>query len=118
MDGEILNRIRDALVHRWKRIGREYDNQARSAALEESQPQAEIIDIAQNLEQIGRDVSLAEQERREMLAIERALTKMAEGSFGICEECDEEIPPRRLMAIPEARLCANCQTYIEKRSRY
>jgi len=75
---------------------------------------AEIIDIAQSIEQIDRDKSLAEQERRDLYAIERALTKMATGAFGVCEECDEEILARRLMVLPEARLCARCQAFEER----
>jgi DnaK suppressor protein len=42
------------------------------------------------------------------------LQKLAGGTFGICEDCDEHIPPRRLMAVPEARLCARCQEFEEK----
>jgi phage/conjugal plasmid C-4 type zinc finger TraR family protein len=90
--------------------------QLRNSLIEISAPQAEIIDIAQSLEQLGRDTSLAEQERRELLAVERALAKMASGSFGICEECAEEIPQRRLMVLPEARLCAHCQAYEERQN--
>ena len=70
--------------------------------------------MAQSLEQMDRDTSLAEQERREMLAIERALAKMSTGSFGVCEDCSEEIPPKRLIAIPSARLCAHCQAFEER----
>ncbi len=114
MDGKMLEQIRDNLLARWKKIGKnsEYDiNMAEMNA-----PQAEIIDIAQTLEQLGRDASLAEQERRELLAIERALSKMTTGTFGVCEDCGEDIPPRRLMVLPEARLCANCQTFEERQN--
>lgn len=114
MDGKIKEQIRDALLTRWKRIGRASDRDTHAEELISSQ--AEIIDIAQSLEQIGRDSSLAEQERREMLAIERALAKMATGSFGVCEDCGEEIPSRRLLVLPEARLCAHCQAFEEKQS--
>lgn len=114
MDGKMLEQIRDNLLSRWKKIGKnsEYDINM----MELNAPQAEIIDIAQTLEQLGRDASLAEQERRELLAIEKALSKMATGSFGVCEDCGEDIPSRRLMVLPEARLCANCQTYEERQN--
>jgi phage/conjugal plasmid C-4 type zinc finger TraR family protein len=65
-------------------------------------------------EQIDRDTSLHEQERRELTTIDRALTKMASGSFGVCEDCEEEIPSRRLTAVPHARLCAKCQEFEER----
>lgn len=114
MDGKTLEQIRDTLLARWKQIGKNSDLDI--ASMDMNMPQAEIIDIAQSLEQIDRDSSLAEQERRELVAIERALAKMATGSFGVCEECGEVIPSRRLMVIPQARLCANCQAYEEKQN--
>lgn len=117
MDGNTMEQIRTALLARWKRIenasSRDMDAVSSDAAATGS---AEIIDIAQALEQIGRDTSLAEQERRELVAIERALAKMATGNFGTCEDCGEEIPAKRLMVLPEARLCANCQAIEERQS--
>ena len=43
--------------------------------------------------------------------IRRAMRKLAESpdEYGLCEECDEEIPPRRLEVMPWAPLCAECQ---------
>ena len=43
-----------------------------------------------------------------------ALKKIEDGSYGICEECEEEIPIKRLKAIPDARYCISCQAEIEK----
>lgn len=115
MDGKTMQQIKDALLTRWQKI--ESSPSRLMEANEDLYPaQAEIIDIAQTLEQIGRDTSLQEVERRELIAIEKALAKMATGSFGICEDCGEEIPSKRLMVLPEARLCAHCQTYEERQN--
>jgi DnaK suppressor protein len=49
--------------------------------------------------------------------IEYALSKLEDGTFGICEECGEEISERRLQARPVARLCIRCkekQETVEK----
>ena len=43
-----------------------------------------------------------------------ALRKIENGSYGICEECEEEIPIQRLKAVPDARYCISCQTEMEK----
>jgi DnaK suppressor protein len=43
----------------------------------------------------------------------RALQKIDEGSYGICEMCEEEISSKRLKAIPYARHCITCQTHLE-----
>jgi DnaK suppressor protein len=118
MDERTLDQIRGALVARWRKVGKVDVPAARAplSDVDEAAPQAEIIDFAQHLEQLGRDTSLAEQERRELLAIERALSKLTSGSFGLCEDCGEEIPTRRLLVLPEARLCAGCQAYEERQT--
>jgi len=118
MDGKTLQQIRDALVVRWRRIGKDVQDRHLETTGDNylATGQAEVIDIAQTLEQIGRDTSLQEAERRELLAIERALAKMATGNFGICEECGEEVPFKRLVVLPEARLCAHCQAFEERQN--
>ena len=52
------------------------------------------------------------QGQAEMVArIDRALRRLEEtpDEFGLCRECDEEIPLRRLQLVPWAELCADCQ---------
>jgi DnaK suppressor protein len=115
MDGQTLEQIRTLLLARWTRFGNNAKPEMLSAE-EDQGSSTEIIDIAQALEQLGRDTSLKEAERRELLAVEKALSKMATGLFGVCEECGDEIPSKRLMVLPEARLCANCQTFEERQN--
>jgi DnaK suppressor protein len=50
----------------------------------------------------------------ELIQIESALNRMEKGNFGICEECDSEIPIRRLRVRPDATLCLYCQEAMEK----
>jgi DnaK suppressor protein len=40
--------------------------------------------------------------------LERALAKIDAPDFGLCRECDEPIPPARLMILPETDLCVQC----------
>ncbi|MFN7920671.1 MAG: TraR/DksA family transcriptional regulator [Bryobacteraceae bacterium] len=42
-----------------------------------------------------------------------AIVRIDEGSYGVCESCDEPIPARRLKAVPFARLCVHCQEAAE-----
>ena len=46
--------------------------------------------------------------------IEKALRKIDEGTFGICEECGEEISVKRLEARPETTLCIRCKEDQER----
>ena len=52
--------------------------------------------------------------KTELKQISLALHKIEAGSFGICEECDDEIPVKRLRVRPDASLCLNCQETMEK----
>ena len=54
-----------------------------------------------------------------MLAeINDALDRIAEGSYGACEECGKNIRMTRLRALPYARYCIDCQTRLEEQELY
>ncbi len=46
--------------------------------------------------------------------INKALQKIEDGSFGVCEECGEEITVKRLEARPETTLCIRCKEDQER----
>ncbi len=46
--------------------------------------------------------------------INKALKKIEEGTFGVCEECGEEISVKRLEARPETTLCIRCKEDQER----
>src|SRR6186997_1698260 len=46
--------------------------------------------------------------------IHKALIKIEDGSFGKCEECEEEISVKRLEARPETTLCVRCKEDQER----
>ncbi len=49
--------------------------------------------------------------------IDLALAKIEEGTYGLCEECEEPIGYARLMARPVAQLCIDCKTIQESTER-
>lgn len=61
---------------------------------------------------------LGERERAKLDAIDDALEKVEEGTYGICEECGEAINKKRLKIIPFARYCIKCQSEFERRRIY
>lgn len=58
---------------------------------------------------------LASNERELFFALEAAMKKIEEGTFGICEDCKDLIAKNRLKAVPYAQLCIKCQKKREKR---
>jgi DnaK suppressor protein len=49
--------------------------------------------------------------------IDRALARIEDGTFGICEECSESIAVKRLEARPETTLCIRCKEDQERAER-
>ncbi len=56
-------------------------------------------------------------ERVFLQKIEKALKKLDEGVFGVCEDCEEPISVKRLEARPETELCIRCKEDQERMER-
>ena len=52
-------------------------------------------------------------DRRKLRLIDAALARLDRGQFGICDECDEPIPAKRLNVVPWAAYCVPCQDRME-----
>jgi DnaK suppressor protein len=46
--------------------------------------------------------------------VKAALARIADGSYGICMHCEEEIKPKRLDAVPWAKYCIRCQEAADR----
>ena len=57
---------------------------------------------------------LAELDARELARIEQAITKLKQGTFGLCEGCGEKINVARLNALPYTVYCIECQREAER----
>ena len=54
------------------------------------------------------DVAIHDQIIQQLAAVEAALVRVAEGTYGVCEVCRRRIAPERLDAIPWAATCVAC----------
>ena len=63
------------------------------------------------------ELRIRDRERKLLSKIEEALERVAEGEFGICEDCGEEIGLKRLEARPVTTLCIDCKTIQETKER-
>ena len=54
---------------------------------------------------------------RQIQDIQAAIAKIDDGAYGLCEDCEENIPRKRLDAVPWARLCVTCQSKAEAATR-
>jgi DnaK suppressor protein len=75
---------------------------------------SDVADAALDAAHDEINSQLAEVESRELASIEKALVRMKEGHYGVCEACNQRIPMARLNALPYATYCIECQREIEK----
>jgi len=60
-----------------------------------------------------RDLRIRDRERKLVSKIDEALARLADGTYGECEECGEMISVGRLKARPVTTLCINCKSEQE-----
>src|SRR6476661_4562356 len=68
----------------------------------------------------GEELSsqLAELEAKELNQIERALLRLKQGTYGLCEVCSAKIPVARMNVLPYSTLCIKCQREAENDSNW
>jgi len=59
-------------------------------------------------------LAVSENESKQLVLIDEALVRIEDDKYGICQNCEDEINPKRLAAIPWARYCLSCQELLEK----
>ena len=98
--------------------------EARIAELERGVRQRDGIAVEQSPDQLDeiqsaseRDLAISNIDRgsKQLRDTRAALRRIHDGSFGICEECEEKIHVKRLVAIPWASLCIQCQEALDGR---
>jgi DnaK suppressor protein len=82
-----------------------------------SEVHPDILDRAVYEGQRAFAFRIRERERFLIWKIKDALRRIEEGTYGICEECGEDIPIARLKARPVTNYCLDCKTRMESQER-
>lgn len=64
-----------------------------------------------------RDLAMRERAGQHLEAVEAALARLDDGSYGTCIRCGRAIAPERLDALPWAAHCIECQTIVDRARR-
>ena len=72
------------------------------------------VDLAVRNYSKNVQLALSENESRQLDLIDEALERLEEEEYGLCQNCEKEINPKRLAAIPWARYCIACQELREQ----
>ena len=104
------NRFRAILTAKVAELER-FTRYREGITVERSADQPEEIQAAS---QRALAVSNLDREFNQLRNARAALRRTQEGSFGICQECDDDIAPKRLVAVPWAQFCIRCQEAVDR----
>ena len=111
---EVLHKM---LISKRQEIIREIEESLGQSLTEDQQRRLESArDVGdQALMDLERElgISLMEMRNRRRQSIDEALTRLHDGTYGMCAECGIEISEKRLQVVPFAKLCVECQSRAE-----
>ncbi len=104
--------VRDALAQELLRqravlVGEVADTEADLHSLAEDR-EIELEERAQEEREARLLIQFDDREKNEIVEIDAALRRLAEGTYGTCEGCGESIAEARLQALPATRFCVAC----------
>ncbi len=104
-----LERVREELQRRRRTILETVRRErAELEGLRAAERDPEFEEGAQSEHEQYTLASLSDSQRREVASITAALVRIDAGEYGICSDCEQEIDPRRLAALPTALFCTDC----------
>lgn len=112
-----LKYFKDMLDERKAQIRRNIEDAAREIESLKDDEVGDEADHASVSTDRMIDQAISSQQTRELGEIDFALSKISNGSYGICEMCEEDISFQRLKVKPHAKYCIVCREIIEKEAK-
>ena len=109
-----IRKLRNVLLKRRDAIRKALAGDLSGLEALREQTGSDEVDFALDAEQGEISSQLAELESRELAQIERALERMEDGTYGICEVTGKPIPLARLRALPYATMRVEAQRELEQ----
>ncbi|NBU20973.1 conjugal transfer protein TraR [bacterium] len=117
MDAKLLAKYKRLLLEEKQRILNNSKNALKSELVLSPDDLPDETDLAASEINQNLIFKLRDRERQLLAKIDEALGRMDEGSFGVCQDCEEPIEPRRLEARPVSTLCIACKEKQEHREK-
>ena len=102
----------------WKKDLKRSNNEAIfNASMDDNSSSADIVDQASSYTEKNVEMRAINRQIKLIAKIDKALKKIKDGTYGYCEETDEPIGIKRLIARPIAALCIAAQEKHEKEEK-
>lgn len=121
MRKEFLKKAGETLLEMKKQLLREIQDRVKEETEGSKDEGRDTYDLASDERDREINFILSDREREKLLAIEEALLRIKDKTYGICEcgceNCEGEIRLGRLKVLPFTRLCVKCQEEMERESK-
>lgn len=117
MDSKTIARYRKTLLEEKQRILNNSKNALENDLTISTDDLPDETDLAASEINQNLVFKLRDRERNLLSKIDEALSRMDDGTFGTCEECEEPIEPKRLEARPVSTMCIACKERQEHREK-
>lgn len=123
IDQSLQNELHEQLLRERERLEQETANLSTSGTSadnflvdEQDAVDQHPADEGSELFEREKNLTLLRNLEDTLQAVNDALRKFDEGTYGKCENCGKAIPEKRLRALPAATHCIDCQSKLEKRA--
>jgi RNA polymerase-binding protein DksA len=110
----ILLEERDRVLRAIENLHNETPGSLEEATGEETSFDNHLADTATVTYDREMDYTLEENSEAVLAAIDAALRRIEDGTYGTCQRCGKPIAPERLEALPYAELCIDCKRRVER----
>ena len=121
MRKDFLKKTKESLSEMKKQLLREIQERLKEESEGMKDEGRDTYDLASDERDREINMILSDREREKLVAIDDALQRIEDKSYGICEcgcdNCDGEIGMGRLKVLPFTRLCVRCQEETERESK-
>src|SRR3990167_7565749 len=118
---EFLKKAEETLLETKKQLLREIQERVKEETEGSKDEGRDTYDLASDERDREINFILSDREREKLLAIEEALQRIKDKTYGMCEcgcdNCDGEIQLGRLKVLPFTRLCVKCQEEMERENK-
>jgi DnaK suppressor protein len=114
---EFLKQASDMLEEMKRSLMREMQGRVKGETEGVKDEGRDTYDLASDERDREINFILNDRERDKLVAIDEALQRIKEKTYGLCESCEGEIQLGRLKILPFSRLCVKCQEENEKESK-
>ncbi len=114
---QLLITERAKLAEEIKSIAHDIATSPRDASGDLSAYTVHLADMAADTYDRELSMNIVSSEQEILYQIDDALKRLDDGSYGVCQQCNQPITMSRLKAVPYASLCIGCQRTKEQKSK-